>query len=54
MKLLWWNIHEGQAFTQPLNYSPLSSEAVENSRENIKVGDVRRESNTLKLLIINY
>ena len=27
LKLLWWNIHEGQAFTQPLNYSPLSKEA---------------------------
>ncbi|HET7001394.1 MAG TPA: phosphate ABC transporter substrate-binding protein PstS [Puia sp.] len=28
MKLLWWNIHEGQAFTEPLNYSPLSKEAL--------------------------
>ncbi len=28
LKLLWWNIHEGQVFTQPLNYSPLSSEAL--------------------------
>ena len=28
LKLLWWNIHEGQAFTQPLNYSPLSREAL--------------------------
>jgi phosphate transport system substrate-binding protein len=28
LKLLWWNIHEGQAFTQPLNYSPLSKEAL--------------------------
>jgi phosphate transport system substrate-binding protein len=27
LKLLWWNIHEGQAFTQPLNYAPLSKEA---------------------------
>ncbi len=28
LKLLWWNIHEGQAFTEPLNYSPLSKEAL--------------------------
>jgi phosphate transport system substrate-binding protein len=28
LKLLWWNIHQGQAFTQPLNYSPLSKEAL--------------------------
>lgn len=28
LKLLWWNIHEGQAFTQPLNYAPLSKEAL--------------------------
>ena len=27
LKLLWWNIHEGQVFTQPLNYAPLSKEA---------------------------
>jgi phosphate transport system substrate-binding protein len=27
LKLLWWNIHEGQAFTEPLNYSPLSKQA---------------------------
>jgi phosphate transport system substrate-binding protein len=28
LKLLWWNIHEGQAFTEPLNYSPLSKQAL--------------------------
>jgi phosphate transport system substrate-binding protein len=27
LKLLWWNIHEGQAFAAPLNYAPLSKEA---------------------------
>jgi phosphate transport system substrate-binding protein len=28
LKLLWWNIHEGQAFTTPLNYAPLSKQAL--------------------------
>lgn len=28
IQLLWWNIHEGQQFTSPLNYSPLSKEAL--------------------------
>jgi phosphate transport system substrate-binding protein len=28
LKLLWWNLHEGQAFAAPLNYSPLSKEAL--------------------------
>jgi phosphate transport system substrate-binding protein len=28
LKLLWWNIHEGQAFATPLNYAPLSKEAL--------------------------
>lgn len=36
MKLLWWNIHEGQAFTQPLNYSPLSSEALKIAEKILK------------------
>ncbi len=27
LKLLWWNIHEGQTFAAPLNYAPLSKEA---------------------------
>lgn len=25
LQLLWWNIHEGQQFTTPLNYAPLSA-----------------------------
>ncbi|HWJ28944.1 MAG TPA: phosphate ABC transporter substrate-binding protein PstS [Flavisolibacter sp.] len=28
VKLLWWNIHEGQKYCEPLNYAPLSSSAV--------------------------
>jgi len=36
LKLLWWNIHEGQAFTQPLNYSPLSKEALKVSEKILK------------------
>jgi phosphate transport system substrate-binding protein len=36
LKLLWWNIHEGQAFTEPLNYSPLSKEALKVSEKILK------------------
>jgi phosphate transport system substrate-binding protein len=36
LKLLWWNIHEGQAFTQPLNYSPLSKEALKIAEKILK------------------
>jgi phosphate transport system substrate-binding protein len=28
VKLMWWMIHEGQEFTEPLHYAPLPSEAV--------------------------
>ena len=28
VKLLWWNIHDGQQYCQPLNYAPLSKSAV--------------------------
>ena len=27
VKLLWWNIHEGQKYCEPLNYAPLSPSA---------------------------
>ncbi|MGI8951277.1 MAG: phosphate ABC transporter substrate-binding protein PstS [Chitinophagaceae bacterium] len=27
LQLLWWNIHDGQQFTTPLNYAPLSKQA---------------------------
>jgi phosphate transport system substrate-binding protein len=32
-KMLWWAIHEGQAFVGPLQYSPLPKEAVEKSEK---------------------
>jgi len=28
VKLLWWNIHEGQQYCEGLNYAPLSKSAV--------------------------
>lgn len=28
LKLLWWNVHEGQQYCQGLNYAPLSTSAV--------------------------
>jgi phosphate transport system substrate-binding protein len=28
VKLLWWNIHEGQKYCEPLHYAPLSASAV--------------------------
>ncbi len=28
LKVLWWMIHEGQQFAEPLHYSPLSANAV--------------------------
>jgi len=34
VKLLWWIIHEGQEFTEPLHYAPLPEEAVKKA-ENI-------------------
>lgn len=36
MKLLWWNIHEGQAFAAPLNYAPLSKEALKVAEKILK------------------
>ena len=36
LKLLWWNIHEGQAFTSPLNYAPLSKEALKIAEKILK------------------
>ena len=36
LKLLWWNIHEGQQFAEPLNYSPLSKEAVKVAEKILK------------------
>lgn len=28
LELLWWNVHEGQQYAEPLHYAPLSSSAV--------------------------
>jgi phosphate transport system substrate-binding protein len=36
VKLLWWNIHEGQAFAAPLNYAPLSKEALKVAEKILK------------------
>jgi phosphate transport system substrate-binding protein len=36
MKLMWWNIHEGQQFATPLNYSPLSKEALKVAEKILK------------------
>jgi phosphate transport system substrate-binding protein len=36
LKLLWWNIHDGQKFCEPLNYSPLSKEAVKVAEKLLK------------------
>src|SRR4030043_2028818 len=36
VKLLWWVTHEGQKYTEPLEYSPLSKKAVEKSEKLIK------------------
>ncbi|MGC8977447.1 MAG: phosphate ABC transporter substrate-binding protein PstS [Candidatus Ratteibacteria bacterium] len=34
--LLWWMIHEGQKYTQPLHYAPLPKEAVKNAERLLK------------------
>ncbi len=36
VQLLWWMTHEGQEYTSPLNYAPLSKEAVKNLEKLIK------------------
>jgi phosphate transport system substrate-binding protein len=36
VKLLWWMIHEGQKYTEPLEYAPLSKKAVEKAEKLIK------------------
>jgi phosphate transport system substrate-binding protein len=44
VKLLWWVIHEGQAFAKPLHYAPLSGEAqraAENLLKSINFGGHR-------------
>ena len=36
IKLLWWMTHEGQKYTEPLEYAPLSKKAVEKAEKLIK------------------
>jgi phosphate transport system substrate-binding protein len=36
LKLIWWNIHEGQTFAAPLNYAPLSKEALKVAEKILK------------------
>jgi len=36
VKLLWWNIHEGQKFCEALNYAPLSKSAVSAAEKVLK------------------
>jgi phosphate transport system substrate-binding protein len=36
VKLLWWMTHEGQKYTEPLDYAPLSKRAVEKAERLIK------------------
>ena len=36
VKLLWWNIHQGQAFCSDLNYAPLSKSAVKVAEKILK------------------
>jgi len=36
VKLLWWNIHQGQADCAPLNYAPLSKAAVKTAEQILK------------------
>ncbi|MGZ3593259.1 MAG: phosphate ABC transporter substrate-binding protein PstS [Syntrophales bacterium] len=36
VKLLWWITHEGQKYTEPLEYAPLSKKAVEKTEKLIK------------------
>jgi len=36
LKLLWWNIHQGQADCEPLNFAPLSKSAVKTAETILK------------------
>lgn len=36
VSLLWWNIHEGQQYATPLNYAPLSKEALKTAEKILK------------------
>ena len=34
--LIWWLIHQGQQYAQPLNYSPLPQQALKKAEANLK------------------
>jgi phosphate transport system substrate-binding protein len=36
LKLMWWMTHEGQQYSGPLNYAPLSPSAVTTSEAILK------------------
>ena len=36
VKLLWWMVHEGQQYVEPLTYAPLPKAAVEKAEKLIK------------------
>ena len=36
LTLLWWNIHQGQQYTAPLNYAPLSKQALATAEKILK------------------
>src|SRR5215467_4394157 len=36
LQLLWWNLHDGQQYTTPLNYAPLSKEALKVAEKIVK------------------
>jgi phosphate transport system substrate-binding protein len=35
VKMLWWAIHDGQKYTEPLDYAPLASAAVTKAENEI-------------------
>ncbi len=45
VKLLWWMTHEGQKYTEPLEYAPLSKKAVEKTEKLVK--DITYKSSVL-------
>ena len=36
LQLLWWNTHDGQQYAAPLNYAPLSKEALKIAEKILK------------------
>lgn len=44
LQLLWWGIHDGQQFTTPLNYAPLSKQAVSIAEKILKSATYNNKS----------